>query len=219
MRSRPSPATLGGWGQAGRDRRRAARAPRLRPPPARRAGGGRRRLPRRADQEVLPPARELRQAQPRGQRRRPASRETARALADRTRPSPGPSAWSGFTTCPAAGGWTSGLAQAVAAQALARAGRKEEARRAFLAIPDRLLIRLPQGPWIKLYGYSNVVVLNAQLQAALSIGHYARLTNDTRACSRGSSDGRRRRSCRASTTARGRATHSGAPRRSSTTST
>jgi hypothetical protein len=78
-------------------------------------------------------------------------------------------------------GWTSGLAQAVAAQALARAGRKEEARRAFLAIPDRLLIRLPQGPWIKLYGYSNVVVLNAQLQAALSIGHYARLTNDTRA--------------------------------------
>jgi hypothetical protein len=78
-------------------------------------------------------------------------------------------------------GWTSGLAQAVAAQALARAGRKEEARRAFLAIPDRLLIRLRQGPWIKLYGYSGVAVLNAQLQAALSIGHYARLVDDDRA--------------------------------------
>jgi hypothetical protein len=78
-------------------------------------------------------------------------------------------------------GWTSGLAQAVAAQALARAGREEEARRAFLAIPNGLLTDLPQGPWIKLYGYSDVVVLNAQLQAALSIGHYARLTGDERA--------------------------------------
>jgi hypothetical protein len=78
-------------------------------------------------------------------------------------------------------GWTSGLAQAVAAQALARAGRKRDARRAFLAIPNGLLINLPQGPWIRLYGYSNVIVLNAQLQAALSIGHYARLTDDDRA--------------------------------------
>ena len=78
-------------------------------------------------------------------------------------------------------GWTSGLAQAVAAQALARAGRKRAARRAFLPIPLRLVTRLPQGPWIKLYGYSDVVVLNAQLQAALSIGEYARLTNDDRA--------------------------------------
>jgi len=78
-------------------------------------------------------------------------------------------------------GWTSGLAQAVAAQALARAGRKEEARRAFLAIPNGLLTQLPQGPWIKLYSYSDVVVLNAQLQAALSIGHYARLAGDARA--------------------------------------
>ena len=78
-------------------------------------------------------------------------------------------------------GWTSGLAQAVAAQALARAGRKSAARRAFLPIPQRLVTRLPQGPWIKLYGYSDAVVLNAQLQAALSLGEYARLTNDDRA--------------------------------------
>ena len=78
-------------------------------------------------------------------------------------------------------GWTSGLAQAVAAQALARAGRKSAARRAFLPIPQRLVTQLPQGPWIKLYGYSDAVVLNAQLQAALSLGEYARLTNDERA--------------------------------------
>lgn len=78
-------------------------------------------------------------------------------------------------------GWTSGLAQAVAAQALARAGRERAARRAFLPIPAHLVTQLPQGPWIKLYGYSGVAVLNAQLQAALSLGEYSRLTNDDRA--------------------------------------
>jgi hypothetical protein len=77
--------------------------------------------------------------------------------------------------------WESGLAQAVAAQALARAGRMDAARRAFRAIPGRLLINLPEGPWIKLYGYSDVVVLNAQLQAALSIADYGRLAHDARA--------------------------------------
>jgi hypothetical protein len=77
--------------------------------------------------------------------------------------------------------WASGLAQAVAAQALARAGRMDGARRAFRAIPGRLLISLPEGPWIKLYGYSDVVVLNAQLQAALSIADYGRLAHDARA--------------------------------------
>jgi hypothetical protein len=78
-------------------------------------------------------------------------------------------------------GWTSGLAQAVAAQALARAGRKDAARRAFLAIPNGLLAHTSHGPWIRLYSYSAVLVLNAQLQAAISIGHYARLTGDARA--------------------------------------
>jgi hypothetical protein len=77
--------------------------------------------------------------------------------------------------------WESGLAQAVAAQALARAGRLKAARRAFRAIPDGLLINLPEGPWIKLYGYSELAVLNAQLQATLSISDYARLAHDPRA--------------------------------------
>ena len=78
-------------------------------------------------------------------------------------------------------GWTSGLAQAVAAQALARAGRKGEARRAFLAIPNGLLAQTSHGPWVRLYSYSAELVLNAQLQAALSIGEYSRLTGDERA--------------------------------------
>jgi hypothetical protein len=78
-------------------------------------------------------------------------------------------------------GWTSGMAQAVAAQALARAGRKRAAKRAFLAIPNGLLAHTSRGPWIRLYNYSSELVLNAQLQAALSIGEYARLTGDVRA--------------------------------------
>lgn len=82
---------------------------------------------------------------------------------------------------PSSGGrapWTSGLAQAVAAQALARAGFVAEARRAYRAIPASLLLRLPQGPWIRLSSLTRDAVLNAQLQAALSIGAYARTARD-----------------------------------------
>lgn len=82
---------------------------------------------------------------------------------------------------PFAGGvapWASGLAQAVAAQALARAGFVAEARRAYRPIPRRLLLRLPQGPWVRLYGFSGSAVLNAQLQAAVSIQEYARRAGD-----------------------------------------
>jgi hypothetical protein len=77
--------------------------------------------------------------------------------------------------------WESGLAQAVAAQALARSGHLKAARQAFGAIPNGLLINLSAGPWIKLYSYSDLVVLNAQLQATLSIAEYARLAHDARA--------------------------------------
>ncbi|MCP9486957.1 MAG: D-glucuronyl C5-epimerase family protein [Gaiellaceae bacterium MAG52_C11] len=81
----------------------------------------------------------------------------------------------------AAGGdppWTSGMAQAVAAQALARAGLVPEARLAFAAIPGRLLNERATGTWIRLYAFSDVAVLNAQLQAALSLADYAQLAND-----------------------------------------
>jgi len=77
--------------------------------------------------------------------------------------------------------WTSGLTQAVAAQALARVGLLHDARRAFAAIPPKLLIGLPEGPWVRLYSFSNSVVLNAQLQALLSLRQYAALTHDPRA--------------------------------------
>src|SRR5207244_1136008 len=65
--------------------------------------------------------------------------------------------------------WASGMAQAVAAQALARAGELlgdqgllDAADGAFRAIPGPLVERLPQGAWIRLYSFSSDLVLNAQ---------------------------------------------------------
>jgi hypothetical protein len=67
--------------------------------------------------------------------------------------------------------WTSGMAQAVAAQALARAGYTAEARRAYLAVPQ-LTMQLSTGPWIKLYSFTREIVLNAQLQTIVSLNEY-----------------------------------------------
>jgi hypothetical protein len=67
------------------------------------------------------------------------------------------------------------------AQALARAGRLDLARRAYEAIPDSLDRELPAGPWIRLYGGSSALVLNAQLQSAISLGDYAQLAGDDEA--------------------------------------
>ncbi|HEY2935621.1 MAG TPA: D-glucuronyl C5-epimerase family protein [Gaiellaceae bacterium] len=84
--------------------------------------------------------------------------------------------------------WTSGMAQAVAAQAFARAGSTlgepaytAVAQRAFAAIPGRLVRARPGGPWIRLYSFSTLVVLNAQLQSVISLRDYASLTGDAAA--------------------------------------
>jgi hypothetical protein len=77
--------------------------------------------------------------------------------------------------------WLSGLAQAVLAQALARDGQLDLAQRAFQAIPGSLDRALPAGPWVRLYSQSSEVVLNAQLQSAISIADYAELAGDTTA--------------------------------------
>jgi len=74
--------------------------------------------------------------------------------------------------------WTSGFAQAVLAQALARAGDVDLAREAFAAVPGKLDLSFAAGPWIRLYSQSRVAVLNAQLQAAISIGDYAQIAQD-----------------------------------------
>ena len=109
-----------------------------------------------------------------------ASRTLVDAFAARAIPSPdGAVAWEyqfdfGKEHAP----WTSGMAQAVIAQALARAGETGLARRAYRAIPGSLDRELPAGPWIRLYSNNDALVLNAQLQSAISIADYAELADD-----------------------------------------
>lgn len=83
--------------------------------------------------------------------------------------------------------WVSGMAQAVAAQAFAAASLSDEddstkleqaAQAAFRTIPRRLVLRRASGPWIRLYGFSHIVVLNAQLQSLLSLRDYANTMAD-----------------------------------------
>ncbi|HST13258.1 MAG TPA: D-glucuronyl C5-epimerase family protein [Gaiellaceae bacterium] len=86
--------------------------------------------------------------------------------------------------------WLSGMAQAVAAQAFSRAATTvpengttymNEATAAFRVIPKRLMTSVAAGPWIRLYAFSSLTVLNAQLQATLSLESYATASGDTQA--------------------------------------
>jgi uncharacterized delta-60 repeat protein len=79
--------------------------------------------------------------------------------------------------------WTSGFTQAVAAQALARAGRLlrqpallKPARAALLDLRRGLLLHVGGGLWIREYGFNQDVILNSQLQSLLSLRNYAHLT-------------------------------------------
>lgn len=81
--------------------------------------------------------------------------------------------------------WASGMAQAVLAQALARAAARfgdptlaAAARSAYLSLGDGLTFQLPRGRWVRLYESLGLVVLNAQLQSAVSVAEYATLTGD-----------------------------------------
>ena len=83
--------------------------------------------------------------------------------------------------------WLSGMAQAVAAQAFARTAAlvpdqetalMREARAAYRAIPSHLLTSVAAGPWIRLYSFQSLRVLNAQLQAIVSLQSYATTAED-----------------------------------------
>ena len=87
--------------------------------------------------------------------------------------------------------WLSGMAQAVAAQALAGAASlvpdeaaayMREAHAAYAVVP-RLLVKVAAGPWIRLYAFSSLPVFNAQLQTVLSLNAYAKAANDSGASS------------------------------------
>jgi hypothetical protein len=98
-------------------------------------------------------------------------------------------------TFPYSGGhapWLSGMAQAVAAQAFAGAATlvpdeetayMREAQAAYRIIPKRLLTSVPAGPWIRLYSFGSLRVLNAQLQAVVSLQSYAVQSEDAEAAS------------------------------------
>jgi len=73
--------------------------------------------------------------------------------------------------------WTSGMVQAVAARAFAEDADYDVARKAYLAL-SKLVFPLDGGSWIRLYSFSNLAVLNAQLQTALSLADYATLNQD-----------------------------------------
>jgi D-glucuronyl C5-epimerase C-terminus/Putative peptidoglycan binding domain len=84
--------------------------------------------------------------------------------------------------------WVSGLAQAVGAQSLARAGElardrsfSRAARAAYAAIPATLSRPLADGVWVREYGYSDSAILNAQLQTIVSLTDYVRITGDEEA--------------------------------------
>lgn len=83
--------------------------------------------------------------------------------------------------------WASGMAEALAAQSLARAGAllgdrslTIAAARAYDAVPW-LLSNTPAGPWIRLYGFDREIILNAQLQTIVSLNEYARTTGNASA--------------------------------------
>ncbi|MGE5272282.1 MAG: D-glucuronyl C5-epimerase family protein [Verrucomicrobiota bacterium] len=84
--------------------------------------------------------------------------------------------------------WTSGMAQAVAAQALARAGTLlgdqsllDAADAAYASVPRLLSPSSPAKPWVALYSFDRTPVLNAQLQAALSIADYGTISGNASA--------------------------------------
>jgi hypothetical protein len=83
------------------------------------------------------------------------------------------------------GRWTSALAQAAGAQALARTGTLLQddkllagAGATYREIARDLSKSLGGGTWVKEYSYSDMAVLNAQLQSIVSLAEYARTTGD-----------------------------------------
>ncbi|MGH7359964.1 MAG: D-glucuronyl C5-epimerase family protein, partial [Candidatus Rokuibacteriota bacterium] len=120
--------------------------------------------------------------------RRVQTAELAEALVARGIPVGNALAWEYYFPFGGPSRWTSGFSQAVGAQALARAGELLDdpdliasARAAYRLIPRDLSLDLPYGAWIQEYGYSDMPILNAQLQSIVSLSNYVEITGDERA--------------------------------------
>jgi hypothetical protein len=81
--------------------------------------------------------------------------------------------------------WASGFAQATAAQALAHSAKLlgdarlvASARAAFRGLSSGLWLELDGGLWVREYGFSDIAVLNAQLQTLVSLHDYVEITHD-----------------------------------------
>ena len=102
----------------------------------------------------------------------------AAALIGRAVPRTGAHGWEYYF--PFDGGyppWTSGMVQSVAARAFAADGDYDVARKAYLAL-SKLVFPLDGGLWIRHYSFTNLTVLNSQLQSAISLADYAKLNQD-----------------------------------------
>jgi hypothetical protein len=114
-----------------------------------------------------------------------AASQLAEALLARAIPTTGGLTWE--YEFPFGGGrapWTSGMAQAAGAQAFSRVATAlqdpaylDPASQAYRAA-QALTRTTPAGPWVRLYSFSNMAVLNAQLQTALSVAEYARTSGN-----------------------------------------
>jgi D-glucuronyl C5-epimerase-like protein/putative peptidoglycan binding protein len=81
--------------------------------------------------------------------------------------------------------WSSGFAQAVAAQAFAQTADlvddpelEAAARAAFRGIARGLWLEVAGGLWIREYSYTDMAILNAQLQSMVSLHDYVKRTGD-----------------------------------------
>jgi hypothetical protein len=81
--------------------------------------------------------------------------------------------------------WSSGFAQAVAAQALARSADllgdpqlEVAARAAFRGLSRGLWLEVAGGLWVREYSYTDMAILNAQLQSLVSLHDYVEITDD-----------------------------------------
>ena len=118
----------------------------------------------------------------------PRSEQLAEALIDRSVVRAGGLGWEYYFRF--GGGrppWLSGMAQAVAAQALSRTATlladpalTAASQRVYRTVPA-LTRRIGGRPWVRLYSFSDVAVLNAQLQAIVSLQDYATQTGDQQA--------------------------------------
>ncbi len=114
--------------------------------------------------------------------------ELARALVERGVPVGNGLLWEYYFPFGGPSRWSSGFAQAIGAQSLARAGELLDdpellgsARAAYRLIPRELSLDLPHGAWIQEYSHSDMPILNAHLQSIVSLTAYVQITGDGRA--------------------------------------